>query len=162
MAPGRRVPMVASVWAISPPKTEYLPDLSMIYQNYPLSANTTRVLRILPATTPDQSEIISCRLSVISLDPAPEYRALSYVWGPPSGKRFILIDNTRFRVRKICGTILLRHGATDMSIPCGSTLSVSTRATWMSAANKSPSWDRSTARHLRFAHGWELVPKRTC
>jgi hypothetical protein len=92
--------MVTSLWAKpSPPKTGYLPDLSMIYQNHPLSANTTRVLRVLPATTPDQSEIISCRLSVVSLDPAPEYRALSYVWGHPSGKRFILIDDTRFRVR---------------------------------------------------------------
>jgi hypothetical protein len=74
-------------------------DLSAIYKNYPLSANTTRVLRLLPPIFPDLSDVISCQLSVISLDNPPEYRALSYVWGDPSETKIILVDNAAFRVR---------------------------------------------------------------
>jgi hypothetical protein len=74
-------------------------NVSAIYQHHPLSANTTRVLHILPPTSPDMSDIISCRLSVISMDPPPEYRALSYVWGDPSATKVILVDNTPFKVR---------------------------------------------------------------
>ena len=74
-------------------------DIAAIYQHHPLSANTTRVLHILPPTSPDMSDIISCRLDVISMDPPPEYRALSYVWGDPSATKIILVDDTPFRVR---------------------------------------------------------------
>lgn len=77
-----------------------LQDVSMIYRRHPLSASTTRVLHILPATSSGMSDTISCRLSVISIDPSPEYRALSYVWGDPSATKFILVDNTPFEVRE--------------------------------------------------------------
>jgi hypothetical protein len=33
------------------------------------------------------------------MDPPPEYRALSYVWGDPSATKVILVDNTPFKVR---------------------------------------------------------------
>src|SRR5690349_1230830 len=74
-------------------------NVAAIYKPHPLSANTTRVLHILPPTSPDMSDVISCRLSVISMDPPSDYRALSYVWGDPSDTKVILVDNTRFKVR---------------------------------------------------------------
>lgn len=81
-------------------RPEILEDVSIIYRRHPLSASTTRVLHILPATSPDMSDTISCQLSVISIDPSPEYRALSYVWGDPSATKSILVDNTPFEVRE--------------------------------------------------------------
>lgn len=82
--------------------------------------NSIRVLNILPSTCPDMTDDISCCLSVISLDPpffsldpppfswafgffeldiSLDYRAVSYVWGPSSVTRNILIDGKRFVVR---------------------------------------------------------------
>jgi hypothetical protein len=74
-------------------------NVSAIYQHHPLSANTTRVLHILPPTSPDMSDIISCRLGVISLDSFSDYRPISYVWGDPSATKIILVDDTPFKVR---------------------------------------------------------------
>ena len=75
-------------------------DISAIYERHPLAnSNDTRVLEILPSNSQDLSDIISCRLSVISLDPPPEYRAVSYVWGDPNVNRTILVDGKSFIVR---------------------------------------------------------------
>lgn len=97
LAPARFGEMEAS--HIDPQDAHKGEDIAAIYRRHPLSANTTRVLQILPPTSPDMSDIISCRLSVISMDSRPEYRALSYVWGDPSATKVILVDNTPFKVR---------------------------------------------------------------
>jgi hypothetical protein len=85
-----------------------------VYDAHPLRRpNTTRVLEILPATTQDMADTISCRLSVISLDPpfwprahnllfvdyALDYRAVSYEWGDPSITHDIIIDGNPFPIR---------------------------------------------------------------
>jgi hypothetical protein len=104
-----------------PATSQKTPDLQngfsgydSVYDAHPLSRpNTTRVLQILPATSQELTDTISCRLSVVSLDPpfwpwahnllsidyALDFRAVSYVWGPPSKTNFILVDGKPFTVR---------------------------------------------------------------
>ncbi|KAH6642791.1 heterokaryon incompatibility protein-domain-containing protein, partial [Boeremia exigua] len=72
-------------------------ELSAIYKDHPLSPSTTRVLQINPSK--HSNDPISCCLSVISLNPAPKYRAASYTWGDPSATKVIFVDNRPFRVR---------------------------------------------------------------
>lgn len=85
-----------------------------VYDAHPLiRPRTTRVLEILPATSQDMTNTISCRLSVISLDPpywpwahrllsvdyALDYRAVSYVWGDASITNDILVEGKPFTIR---------------------------------------------------------------
>lgn len=97
------------------------PDCESVYEAHPLDQpNTIRVLKILPSTSLDMTDDISCCLNVISLDPPffsleppffswaqeffeidipVDYRAVSYVWGSPSVTKAILIDGKQFVVR---------------------------------------------------------------
>jgi len=104
-------------------------DLSTIYEKHPLDINTTRVLRILPPNLTDGSDIISCQLSVISLDDSPKYRALSYVWGDPSVTKPTLVDNTLMQVRMNLWTFLDQMRTEQYWVHFGSMLSASTKTT---------------------------------
>lgn len=71
-----------------------------IYRRRPLTTpKSTRVLHIMPAQAAYYSDIIECRLSVVSLGDNPDFRALSYVWGDAEATRSILVDGEPFRVR---------------------------------------------------------------
>ncbi|KAJ4403439.1 hypothetical protein N0V91_006491 [Didymella pomorum] len=77
-----------------------------MYEKHSLDINSTRSMRILPPESTDGSDIISCRLGVVSLDESPKYRALSYVWGDPSVTKPILVDDTTVQVRMNLWTFL--------------------------------------------------------
>jgi hypothetical protein len=68
-----------------------LPRLPKRLPNFvyePLSFHdSTRILELLPGTGHDY---IQCRLYEVTTDQAPQYEALSYVWGQPTDKRQIL------------------------------------------------------------------------
>ncbi|CAN9346234.1 unnamed protein product [Alternaria sp. RS040] len=57
-----------------------------------------RLISIIPETTGP----IRCNLIHVNLqsNPTPEYRALSYVWGPPSPVQEIQVNGRRFLVRQ--------------------------------------------------------------
>ncbi|CAN9383521.1 unnamed protein product [Alternaria alternata] len=57
-----------------------------------------RLISIIPETTGP----IRCNLQHVNLqsNPTPEYRALSYVWGPPSPVQEIQVNSRRFLVRQ--------------------------------------------------------------
>ncbi|KAF7679617.1 hypothetical protein GT037_003365 [Alternaria burnsii] len=57
-----------------------------------------RLISIIPETTGP----IRCNLTHVNLqsNPTPEYRALSYVWGPPSPVQEIQVNGHRFLVRQ--------------------------------------------------------------
>ncbi|KUJ08181.1 HET-domain-containing protein [Mollisia scopiformis] len=63
------------------------------YHYAPLDGNRTsiRLLRLLP--TADDSEPLRCSLFHTTLETAPPYIALSYVWGEKTGSQFISVDS---------------------------------------------------------------------
>jgi hypothetical protein len=86
------------------------PGLSSIYDAHPLDLqNATHVRLIEPIydqtySSNDPPELrmqsTSYRLHVFSLEDAPPFTALSYVWGPPGTTRTIYLDGNLFEVRK--------------------------------------------------------------
>ncbi|CZR66859.1 uncharacterized protein PAC_16760 [Phialocephala subalpina] len=67
------------------------------YQYNPLNVSTheIRIVHILPGAW---GEDIACELRTTSLDGAPIYQTLSYVWGDASITKPILVDGSRFEV----------------------------------------------------------------
>jgi len=79
---------------------------SSIYAERLLSGNQIRVLHIQPSSK--GSRRLECELKLISLDDAPVYEALSYVWGvdPPSIK--IVCNGQRLKIRPELSYALVR------------------------------------------------------
>ena len=73
------------------------------FKHTPLSdaQSQIRLLEILPATDA-QNDIIVCRLTTWSLHDAPEYHAISYVWGPARPTKTIVVDHELMSVRENC------------------------------------------------------------
>lgn len=75
-------------------------DSSAAFVHEPIdqAVQEIRLISIIPETT----GLISCNLQHVNLqsNPTPEYRALSYVWGPPSPVQEILVNGRRFLVRQ--------------------------------------------------------------
>lgn len=69
-----------------------------------------RLLEISPAT--NEKAIVEIRLIQRSLDKAPKYAALSYVWGDPSATENILMDGKLTAITKSLASALrqLRSG----------------------------------------------------
>jgi hypothetical protein len=108
--------VVLTVYTMEPSKLKVLEsslateDMKSIYKRIPLhNENDTRLLRILPALSPDGTDTIACELEVVSMNPPPGYRALSYVWGDPEDIRVIQVQGEAFVVR-----INLWHFLTQM------------------------------------------------
>jgi hypothetical protein len=70
-----------------------------IYKHNLLSENSTRVLEILPVSSPGLHFTLSCKLRTISLLEPPPYYAVSYVWGNTETTGVILVDGVPFMVR---------------------------------------------------------------
>ncbi|KAF2246247.1 HET-domain-containing protein, partial [Trematosphaeria pertusa] len=71
----------------SAPKASHKAPLYRALRKVPLEIRLLEILR------PKSSRsIVNCRLITVSLDDAPEYTALSYVWGPPSRTRNIRVN----------------------------------------------------------------------
>ncbi|CZR52633.1 uncharacterized protein PAC_02510 [Phialocephala subalpina] len=64
-----------------------------------LQNNEIRLSEVKPASNEDEEVV--CRLRTVSRDAAPNYKALSYCWGPPEerGKSTIIIETGNKRVR---------------------------------------------------------------
>ena len=79
---------------------------SSIYAERLLSGNQIRVLHIQPSSK--GSRRLECELKLVSLDDAPVYEALSYVWGvdPPSIK--IVCNGQRLKIRPELSYALVR------------------------------------------------------
>jgi hypothetical protein len=65
------------------------------YDYVPLLDNEIRILEILPGEADDR---IECRMQTVSLEDAPAYGALSYVWGEDKTARPIWVDGKRLSV----------------------------------------------------------------
>lgn len=88
---------------------------SRIYTPLNSHKREIRLATIKPGT---QLEPIRCSLSYVSLDDTPKYEALSYVWGDPSIRISILLDEHPFRVTQNLGLALrfLRLPADDRTL----------------------------------------------
>ncbi|KAK1979035.1 heterokaryon incompatibility protein-domain-containing protein [Colletotrichum cereale] len=68
-----------------------------LYSGLDRNARSIRLLRFQP---PEENETIRCTLTAHSLDDAPPFIALSYVWGGPEPSHDIEINEAKFRVRE--------------------------------------------------------------
>jgi hypothetical protein len=68
-----------------------------------------RVIEILHNDTTDSHAPISCKLHVVSLDDAPSYTALSYVWGTELNTAPILLDGRLYFVQKNLFDFLVQY-----------------------------------------------------
>ncbi|PVH83556.1 HET-domain-containing protein [Cadophora sp. DSE1049] len=67
------------------------------YTPLPKENATRREIRLLTVHEGEGTEI-RCSLDIVSLDEAPPYEALSYVWGDPNRTREITLDGKSFQV----------------------------------------------------------------
>ena len=58
---------------------------------------TKRQIRLL-SLKDDEDDIISCTLQTFDLEAAPNYKALSYEWGPPEPKQTILVNGIEVHI----------------------------------------------------------------
>jgi hypothetical protein len=84
--------------ATPPPSTSGITsDRQDFFKHKPLSAGDSfRVIELLPGNV---DAPIACRLSECRLSCKPVYDALSYEWGDPAEKAWLLVDMFKFRVR---------------------------------------------------------------
>src|ERR1700753_4049506 len=78
----------------------------MAYKPLNISKNEIRLLNILPQVS---SGLISCTLFNVPLDEAPEFIAISYVWGDPLNTKKILVNGQVHEVTVNCWNILDAH-----------------------------------------------------
>ena len=83
------------------------------YQHKTLSSpRSIRLLHLFPSS---RDSALECSLDEVSLDQAPDFHALSYVWGEPdvSGGTYLLCSGKRIVVTPNCAAALihLRHEA---------------------------------------------------
>lgn len=77
-------------------KLRKYPRSQEIYVYTPLRKKTSiRTLELLPGYGDDE---IFCQLSDTALEEAPQYQALSYAWGIPEGKRYIICHGELLKV----------------------------------------------------------------
>jgi hypothetical protein len=87
-------------------------NMASIYDAHALgSSNSTniRVIEVLHNHTVDPNAPISCKLHVVSLDAAPFYKALSYVWGDAARLETISLDGQPFSVRENLFSFLAQY-----------------------------------------------------
>ncbi|KAL2076173.1 hypothetical protein VTL71DRAFT_1116 [Oculimacula yallundae] len=70
--------------------------------------NEIRILDILPYGTRGPRGPLECEVRVENLSDCPVYDTLSYRWGDPGSKRYILVDNHEFFVTETLFAALLR------------------------------------------------------
>ncbi|KAK4217198.1 heterokaryon incompatibility protein-domain-containing protein [Rhypophila decipiens] len=75
-----------------------------VYRSLP-NHNTIRILHLMPGQF---DEVICCTLHVYSLDQAPAYEALSYVWGNIENRKRVVVGGSNFEVTANLDTAL-RH-----------------------------------------------------
>ncbi|KAF2677572.1 HET-domain-containing protein, partial [Lentithecium fluviatile CBS 122367] len=88
--------------------------MAAIYEAHPLhfgASTKIRVVELLPNDSSDLSAPISCKFHVLSLDEAPPYTALSYVWGDATVTKTILLDGEPFSVRVNLWNFLMQKRA---------------------------------------------------
>jgi len=59
----------------------------------PLSDPSTHIRILTLPPSPDDSDVIRCTLDAVAIDSAPEFAAISYVWGDATQRRDILIND---------------------------------------------------------------------
>jgi hypothetical protein len=79
---------------------------SEIYSDLDTTIPEFIILELEPALDP--GSLIVCRLQKFSFPDAPEYGAISYVWGDPSNKFSILVNDQPFLVTRNLVDILKR------------------------------------------------------
>jgi hypothetical protein len=93
-------------------RTDSLHAMSAIHQSAPLGLGptiNTRLLRLeLGPVIDTPNSMISVSLHVTSLQDAPPYRAVSYMWGEPSPTKQILLNDQPFTVRQNLWDLLNR------------------------------------------------------
>ena len=70
---------------------------------YKALSDTPADARLLTLLEGAENDPIQCRLEVVVLDSAPEYEALSYVWGDPDATKPIVVNDRLAESSDTCG-----------------------------------------------------------
>lgn len=81
-----------------------------LYQHVPLSlaSNQIRLLKVTREDSSTRNSRLAFALETHSLDEAPPFHALSYVWGPPSSRYYMTVDGSRMEIRQNLSQFLRR------------------------------------------------------
>jgi len=83
-------------WLPGPVRSKRLPKTVPNYTYDPLQSPTSiRILELLPGV---EQDLIQCQLYNTGINEAPQYEALSYVWGSPIDKRAIACGGGRVNI----------------------------------------------------------------
>ena len=75
--------------------------MATVYEDTPLRIDASKNIRLLEIhLVDDETAPLACNLRVVALQETPKYTALSYVWGPPTPAREILVNGQPFVVRE--------------------------------------------------------------
>jgi hypothetical protein len=74
--------------------------MSVVHNAVPLEFGQSKNIRLLKLDLTRRPTTIPLQFHVTSLDDAPPYIAVSYVWGEPNPTRKILLNERRFTVRR--------------------------------------------------------------
>lgn len=66
----------------------------------PLAGRKIRLIRLPPLARDDTRSSVSLTIEVHDLDDCPNFRALSYTWGPPQHWNYITVNSHQFVVRR--------------------------------------------------------------
>lgn len=70
------------------------------YSTLDKTTHQIRLLKVLPRSSGKSDVLVNCALTVVSLDEALSYTALSYVWGDERNRRPVLVDGSEMDVTK--------------------------------------------------------------
>ena len=81
-------------------------DNHLDYDRYRCSGRQIRLLVIQKDVVTRAGGVLNCTMQVASLDNAPSYAAISYVWGRESGRSKIVVDNSTLEISRSAETAL--------------------------------------------------------
>lgn len=86
------------------------PSRPSIYKVHPLRFDDSTNIRLIRVLSSSSSNLaVSCVMQVVSLEDAPPFTALSYVWGHPKDAYTIQLNGAPFTVRKNLWTFLNQY-----------------------------------------------------
>ena len=81
---------------------------------YEALSQTAKSIRLIQVLSPRSSSgRVRLHLKAVDLDNAPVFEALSYTWGTEKGRKEILVDNARFKVRRNLHDFLVAFSTRD-------------------------------------------------
>ena len=117
--------------------------------------------RLLVLDGGEPTDEVSCSLEQYCLASAPDYEAISYVWGDPTETCDIICSGQQLAVTKSLHSACVDFAWLVKSARFGQMQFASINGIWENEVLKYRSWARSIRRLAVFLSGWERRPNMT-